>query len=96
MSVFSIAVNIHDHNYYDGKVHYLAERHTRRKHNLLIDDPQNPEPSREFFREHFLPNYGKHEVFAFTCSNLGYKFVKDLIEEVMPDTEFLEFKPTHL
>ena len=96
MSVFSIAVNIHDHNYYDGDTHYLAERHTRRKHNLIIDDPQNPEPSREFFREHFLPNYGKHEVFAFTCSNLGYKFVADLIEGLLPDTEFLKFKPKRL
>jgi len=96
MSVFSIAVNIHDHNYYDGKVHYLAERHTRRKHNLIIDDPDNPEPSREFFREHFLPNYGKHNVFAFTCSNRGYKFTQDLMEDVMPDMEFLKFKPTNL
>ena len=56
MNIFSVAINIHDHNTYNGELHYLAERYTRKKHNLNPTNPHDPEPSREFFREHFLPN----------------------------------------
>lgn len=98
MNIFSIAVNIHDHNWYDGNNHYQAERYTRRKHNLNRENSHDPTYSREFFIEHFLPNYKskKHDVFAFTVSNLGQQFVIDLIEENLPDKKFLDFKPTHL
>ena len=96
MNIFSVAVNIHDHNTYNGELHYLAERYTRKKHNLNPTNPQDPEPSREFFREHFLPNYNKDQMFAFTCSNLGQEFVRDLLEDTLPDLSFLDFKPTNL
>jgi carbamoyltransferase len=98
MKIFSIAVNIHDHNWYDGNIHYQAERHTRKKHNLNKQNSHDPTYSREFFVEHFLPNYNskKHDVFAFTVSNLGQQFVIDLIEENLPDKKFLEFKPNYL
>jgi carbamoyltransferase len=99
MNIFSIALNIHDHNWYDGEKHYLAERYTRRKHNLNPDNPQDPTPSREFFLDHFLPNYKNqtnNNVFAFTCSNLGQQFVIDLVEEHIGDKSFLDFKPKNL
>src|SRR6056300_990776 len=99
MNIFAIALNIHDHNWYDGKTHYLAERYTRRKHNLNPDNPQDPTPSREFFLEHFLPNYKNqtnNNIFAFTCSNLGQQFVIDLIEEHLGNKSFLDFKPKNL
>ena len=99
MKIFSVAVNIHDHNTYDGEYHFLAERHTRKKHNLNPKNSHDPEPSREFFREHFIPNYynrSEDTVFAFTCSNLGQEFVIDLLDEHLPDRSFLEFKPNNL
>ena len=96
MNIFSVAVNIHDHNTYNGELHYLAERYTRKKHNLNPTNPHDPEPSREFFREHFLPNYNKDHMFAFTCSNLGQEFVRDLLEDTLSDLSFLDFNPTNL
>jgi len=99
MKIFSIAVNIHDHNWYDGVTHRQEERYTRLKHNLNPENSHDKEPSRTFFRKHFVPNYKKYshsDVFAFTVSNLGQEFVIDLLEETLPDTEFLNFKPAHL
>jgi carbamoyltransferase len=96
MKIFSVAVNIHDHNTYDGVFHNQIERHNRRKHNLNRENPHDPTYSREFFQEHFLPNYDKDHVFAFTVSNLGQEFVLDLLQATLPDTDFLEFNPTNL
>jgi len=97
MSIFSIAVNIHDHNWYNGDYHYLAERHTRRKHNLNRDNSHDPTYSREFFLEHFLPNYkNNNDTFAFTVSNLGQEFVRDLLQETLGELDFLNFKPKSL
>lgn len=97
MDIFAVAVNIHDHNTYDGKVHYLAERHTREKHNLNRENPHDPTPSRIFYKEHFEPAYkNKDKLFAFTVSNLGQEFVLDYLEETLPDTSFLKFNPTTL
>jgi carbamoyltransferase len=99
MKFFSVAVNIHDHNTYDGEYHHQAERYTRRKHNLNWVNPQDPTYSREFFLEHFLPNYKKADkdnIFAFTVSNLGQEFVIDLLKETLPDTNFLSFDPKNL
>ena len=39
MSIFAVALNIHDHNTYDGDVHIQIERHNRKRHNL---NPTNP------------------------------------------------------
>jgi carbamoyltransferase len=97
MTIFSIAVNIHDHNWYNGEYHYLAERHTRRKHNLNRDNSHDPTYSREFFLEHFLPNYKNNkDTFAFTVSNLGQEFVRDLLQETLGELDFLNFKPKSL
>jgi carbamoyltransferase len=97
MKIFSVAVNIHDHNTYDGKLHYQVERHNRVKHNLNPNNPHDSEPSREFFHKHFRPNYdNKDHMLAFTVSNLGQEFVRDILEETIGNLEFLNFKPNNL
>ncbi len=97
MNIFAVAVNIHDHNTYDGKTHFLAERYTRAKHNLNRENPHDPTPSRIFYKEHIEPKYIKqNEIFAFTVSNLGQEFVIDYLEESLPDKSFLDFNPTKL
>jgi carbamoyltransferase len=99
MNIFSIAVNMHDHNTYDGITHRQEERYTRRKHNLTRENPHDPTPGREFFLEQFIPHYNnrsKDDVFSFTCSNLGKEFVLDLLTETLGETNFLNFKPTTL
>lgn len=100
MSIYSITLNIHDHNSYDGSFHYQAERFTRKKHNLNYTDIHNPEYSRDFFYKNFIPNYYRcqeaGDIFAFTVSNLGQEFVKDLLQSNLDDVEFLNFRPTKL
>lgn len=100
MKIFAVAVNIHDHNTYDGVFHNQAERYTRRKHNLNKDNSHDPTYSREFFLENFKPNYelakSRGDLFAFTVSNLGQEFVIDLLEETLGDKSFLDFKPRFL
>lgn len=99
MNIFSIALNMHDHNTYDGVFHNQIERHTRRKHNLTYGNPHDPTPSRDFFKNNFEQRYQTltgDELIAFTCSNLGKEFTIDLLEETLGDTEFLNFYPTNL
>jgi len=99
MKIFSIAVNMHDHNTYNGEFHNQAERYTRIKHNINQKKHHDPEYSRDFFFEHFLPNYedlDKDTVFAFTVSNLGQEFVLDLLKGTLPNTDFLSFNPENL
>ena len=100
MNIFSVAVNIHDHNTYDGVFHNQVERHNRVKHNLNPKNSHDTTPSREFFQEHFIPNYYRckesDELFSFTVSNLGQEFVIDLIEEHLGEKEFLKFKPKNI
>lgn len=99
INIFAIAVNMHDHNTYDGVHHRQEERYTRKKHNLNRLNSHDPSPSRDFFSEQFIPKFNnkkQDEVFAFTCSNLGKEFVLDLLEETIGNTDFLNFKPRHL
>lgn len=100
MKIFSAALNIHDHNTYDGVFHNQVERHNRVKHNLNPNNSHDPTPSKEFFIEHVLPNYKRAQtddsIFAFTVSNLGQEFVLDLIEEHFADKDFLQFYPKNL
>ena len=99
-NIYSIAVNIHDHNSYDGTFHYQIERHNRRKHNLNPLNSHDKEPSIEFFVNNFVPNYKRcikdKEIFAFTVSNLGQEFVRSNLEETVGNLDFLEFKPKSL
>ena len=99
MSIFAVALNIHDHNTYDGDVHIQIERHNRKRHNLNPTNPHDPMPSKKFFKEHVLDafkNRSKDNVFAFTVSNLGQEYVTDLLKEHFPNRNFLKFKPMTL
>jgi carbamoyltransferase len=95
MNIFAFAINMHDHNTYDGTIHRQVERHTRLKHNLNPGNPHDPTPSQIFFKENFRKS-SPDQIAAFTCSNLGYQFVSDLVEEELGETDFLNFRPTHL
>ena len=99
MIIKAAALNIHDHNTYDGIFHNQIERHNRVKHNLNPDNSHDPTPSREFFINHVLPLYNERNednIFAFTVSNLGQEFVIDLVEEHIGDKDFLNFYPKNL
>ncbi|MEO0335703.1 MAG: hypothetical protein AAF202_04890, partial [Pseudomonadota bacterium] len=95
MKIFALALNMHDHNTYDGSTHLQVERHTRKKHNLNRENPQDPVPSQIFFKETFRKSSPEERV-AFSCSNLGYQFVSELVQETLGEAEFLKFRPGHL
>jgi hypothetical protein len=78
MSIFAVALNIHDHNTYNGDVHIQIERQNRKRHNLNPANPHDAFPSQKFFKEHVLEafkNRTQDNVFAFTVSNLGQEYV---------------------
>jgi len=95
MNIFAFALNMHDHNTYDGSTHHQVERYTRKKHNLNRENPHDPTPSQIFFKENFRKST-PDETVAFSCSNLGYKFVADLVKEELGDADFLKFRPNRL
>lgn len=92
MKFHSVALNMHDHNTYDGVTHYQVERHTRTKHNLNYDNPHDPNPSRHFFDMYVKSDDKK---LCFTVSNLGQEFVIDKIEARF-GKDFLNFRPNHI
>ena len=38
MKIIGLALNLHDHNTYDGKIHRQEERYSRIKYNLIKSD----------------------------------------------------------
>ena len=73
MNIYSVALNIHDHNTYDGTFHNQIERHNRIKHNLNYEWSHDPNPSKKFFNEFVLDKYksrDENNIFALTVSNL--------------------------
>ena len=95
MKIFAYSLNMHDHNTYNGLTHTQVERHSRMKHNLNRENPQDPIPSQIFFKENFRKS-SPEETVAFSCSNLGFKFVSDLVEENLGHSDFLNFRPNNL
>ena len=94
IKIFSVAVNLHDHNTYDGVWHNQRERHTRFKHNLPYhteayahqSDVLNPADytlNDEFVKEYFK----KKDVLAFTYTYGGIRMCKDIIPEDVFDYE---------
>ena len=84
--IFSVALNLHDHNTYDGVWHNQRERHTRFKHNLPyhaeayahqsdILNPADYSLNDEFVKEYFK----KKDVLAFTYTYGGIRMCKDII-----------------
>lgn len=99
MKVFAVALNMHDHNTYDGHHHRQEERYSRLKHNISSTNPHDSTLSRKFFTEHFLPAYqnlATDDILAFTCSNLGREFTTDLITDTLGEFNFLKFKPNNI
>lgn len=99
MKIFAVALNMHDHNTYDGVTHIQEERFSRRKHNIFIENPHCSDPSRDFFKKYFVPKYSNltdDDIIACSCSNLGKEFTLDLLTEQIKYTDFLKFKPQHM
>ena len=88
MKIFSIALNSHDHNTYDGSYHMQSERITRLKHN--IRDREDSKSVQKFYDEYYK-DYNK-TLLAFTLTKLGISYLNNhRIEKT-----FLNFKPKHL
>ena len=87
--IFAVALNLHDHNTYDGVWHNQRERFTRFKHNLPYhaeayahqSDKLNPADYRlndEFVKEYFKKRDG---VLAFTYTYGGIRMCKDILPQ---------------
>jgi carbamoyltransferase len=97
--IFAIALNLHDHNTYDGEFHNQRERYTRFKHNLpyQVDSYAHQELlntndyklNNEFVKEYFKkPREG---VLGYSMTVGGIRMCKDLIPK-----EVLDYKPKKL
>jgi carbamoyltransferase len=87
MKIYSVALNLHDHNTYDGVFHNQRERYTRFKHNLPyhaeayahqsdILNPSDYTLNNQFVKEYFKK---KDDVLAFTYTYGGIRMCKDLL-----------------
>lgn len=87
MKIYSVALNLHDHNTYDGVFHNQRERYTRFKHNLPYhaeayahqSDILNPADYRlndEFVKEYWKK---KDDVLAFTYTYGGIRMCRDML-----------------
>ena len=99
MKIYSVALNLHDQNTYDGVYHNQRERHTRFKHNLPyyadayahqsdILNTNDYRLNKEFVKEYWKK---KDDVLAFTWTQGGIRMMRDQI-----DKEFLDFTPKKL
>ena len=96
----AVALNLHDQNVYDGKIHRQMERYTRFKHNLPYhadayshqSDILNTNDYRlnnEFVKDYFhKPDSG---ILAFSYTMGGIRMCRELI-----DKEVLDFVPKKL
>jgi carbamoyltransferase len=102
--IYSIALNLHDHNTYDGKWHNQRERHTRFKHNLPYhaeaynhqSDILNPGDYRlnnEFVRKYWDENKrdGTNGILAFTYTLGGIRMCKDMLPQ-----DIFDYDPKNL
>ena len=97
--IFAIALNLHDHNTYNGVWHNQRERFTRFKHNLPyeVDSYAHQEQlntndyklNNEFVKDYFRKQEGALLAFSMTIG--GIRMCKDILPK-----EVLDYKPTHL
>ena len=103
MKIFSVALNIHDHNTYDGIFHNQIERYSRKKHNIpwhMDVYPHHSETirmnmsdnkySQKFYNEYF--HLGDNDVLAFTTTIGG---LRHLPNHTLPK-DALNFIPNSL
>ena len=98
--IFAVALNLHDHNTYDGVWHNQRERFTRFKHNMPYhvdayahqSDKINTSDYRlnnEYVKEYFKKR--DNETLAFSMTAGGIKMCKDILPK-----EVLDYKPKKL
>ena len=108
-NINAVALNLHDHNTYDGKTHNQRSRHTRFKYNLPYhvdayrDHPTETKINVNDYRlnDEFIKEYFKHEegkVLAFTYTQGGIKKSKDeLFKTILKyNQKILSYKPKKL
>ena len=93
--IYSVALNLHDHNTYDGVFHNQRERFTRFKHNLPYhaeayahqSDILNPADYR--LNNEFVKQYWKktNDVLAFTYTYGGVRMCRDMLPQDVFDYE---------
>ena len=99
MKIYSVALNLHDQNTYDGVYHNQRERHTRFKHNLAyyadayvhqsdILNTNDYRLNKEFVEEYWKK---KDDVLAFTWTQGGIRMMRADMNK-----EFLDFTPKKL
>ena len=66
MNIIGLCLNSHDSNWYDGKLHYQAERYTRKKRNVYNGDKQ------DFYLNHVKKYLLKNDMIcALSYTNTG-------------------------
>ena len=109
MKIFSVALNLHDHNTYDGVFHNQRERYTRFKHNIPWhfdayphhSDGEKMNVDDYKLNDQFIEEYFKKKdstVLALSYTNGGIKKSKEyLFNTILKDhKEILDFKPKKL
>ena len=97
--IFAVALNLHDHNTYDGVWHNQRERETRFKHNLpyQVDSYAHEELlntadyklNNQFVKEYFKKQ--NEGILGYSMTVGGIRMCKDILPK-----EVLEFKPKKL
>lgn len=86
--MYSIALNLHDHNTYDGVYHNQLERHSRHKRNLY------PRCHKDFYEQHARPAFDNDDlyVFSYTHGSLHseYSLMHPLKNELKPYAKDIE------
>ena len=99
-NIYAVALNLHDQNVYDGKLHKQMERYTRFKHNLpyyadaYAHESDILNTGDYTLNKRFVNDYFKKPddcLLAFSYTMGGIRMMKDQI-----DKEFLDFVPKRL
>ena len=109
MKIFAVALNLHDHNTYDGVLHNQRERYTRRKHNIpwhldayddhSVNEKMNIDDyklNEEFYKEYFKKK--DNTILAFSCTVGGVRYSKETLLKtiLINDPLVFDFKPKKL
>ncbi len=95
-NIFAVALNLHDHNTYDGVFHNQRERYTRIKHNVPDMNMDDYRLNEKFYKEYFKKK--ENEVLAFTFTVGGVRHSKEtLLRTTLKDDPLVfDFKPKKL
>jgi carbamoyltransferase len=82
MKIIGTTLNAHDHNWYDGKLHYQAERYTRKKRNIYYGDCSD-------FYQQYVKSYilNSNIITSFSYTGGGIRpeaFGPEYIAEILP------------